>query len=101
MSPWEIFDYEWPWGRHPAVIVSNRIRVQMKQQVVVLSCRTLRPGQTRSPEANEAILNREDGLSWATLCRCDLLWTVDKAALRNHRGTVCAERRPGFFGAKV
>jgi len=93
MSSWDIFDYDWPWGRHPAVIVSNHVRVQLKQQVVVLSCRTLRSGQGREPEANEAILNSEDGLNWATLCRCDLLWTVDKAALRRHRGNVCGERR--------
>jgi mRNA-degrading endonuclease toxin of MazEF toxin-antitoxin module len=93
MSPWDILDYDWPWGTHPAVIVSNHIRVQLKQQVVVLSCRTLRPGQVKAPEANEAMLNNEDGLDWATVCRCDLLWTVDKASLKNHRGTVCAERR--------
>jgi len=93
MSPWDIFDFDWPWGRHPAVIVSNHVRVQLKSQVVVLSCRTLRAGQTRKAEANEAILNSEDGLNWATLCRCDLLWTVDKASLKNRRGSVCAERR--------
>ena len=93
MSPWDIFDYDWPWGTHPAVIVSNQVRVQLKPQVVVLSCRTLRAGQTGKAEANEAILNTEDGLYWATLCRCDLLWTVDKAALKNWRGSVGAERR--------
>jgi hypothetical protein len=93
MSPWDIFDYDWPWGKHPAVIVSNPARVELKQQVVVLSCRTLQPGQKRESAANEAVLNSEDGLSWATLCRCDLLWTVDKAALKNRRGTVCVERR--------
>jgi mRNA-degrading endonuclease toxin of MazEF toxin-antitoxin module len=93
MTSWDIFDYDWPWGKHPAVIISNHVRVQLKQQVVVLSCRTLRPGQKRQAEANEAILNGEDGLNWETLCRCDLLWTVDKAALKNRRGTACAERR--------
>ena len=93
MNSWDIFDYDWPWGKHPAVIISNRVRVQLKQQVVVLSCRTLRPGQRRETEAHEAMLNSEDGLNWETLCRCDLLWTVDKSALRNRRGTVCVERR--------
>ena len=93
MISWDIFDYDWPWGRHPAVIVSNPVRVQLKQQVVVLSCRTLQPAQRREPKPNEAILNNEDGLNWATLCRCDLLWTVEKAALKNRRGSVCAVRR--------
>ena len=93
MNAWDIFDYDWPWGKHPAVIVSNRVRVQLKQQVVVLSCRTLSPGRQREPKENEAILNSEDGLDWATLCRCDLLWTVEKAALKNQRGTVSLERR--------
>ena len=93
MNAWDIFDYDWPWGKHPAVIVSNRVRVQLKQQVVVLSCRTLLPAQRREAKANEAILDGEDGLNWATICRCDLLWTVEKARLKNRRGTVCAERR--------
>ena len=53
----------------------------------------MQAGQSRKPEANEAVLNSEDGLNWATLCRCDLLWTVDKASLKNRRGSVCAERR--------
>src|SRR6184192_4128502 len=93
MNSWDIFDYEWPWGKHPAVIVSNRVRVQLKQQVVVLSCRTLQPALSREPKANETILNGEDGLNWPTLCRYDLLWTVEKAGLKNRRGMVCAERR--------
>jgi mRNA-degrading endonuclease toxin of MazEF toxin-antitoxin module len=93
VNAWDIYDYEFPWGKHPAVVVSNPVRVKLKPQVVILACRTLRPGQTREPEANEALLNHEDGLNWSTLCRCDLLWTVDKAALSQHRGNVCAERR--------
>jgi pimeloyl-ACP methyl ester carboxylesterase len=31
MNSWDIFDYDWPWGKHPAVIISNRVRVQLKQ----------------------------------------------------------------------
>jgi len=93
MNSWDIFDYDWPWGKHPAVIVSNAARVRLKQQVVVLSCRTFQPGQVRKAEINETVLDGEDGLNWATLCRCDLLWTVEKAKLRNLRGTVCDEHR--------
>src|SRR5437588_11614687 len=93
MNSWDIFDFDWPWGSHPAVLISNPMRVRLKQQVVVLSCRTLRPDHKHQPEANEAILNSEDGLDWETLCRCDLLWTVEKAALKNQRGRVSLERR--------
>ena len=93
MNSWDIFDYDWPWGKHPAVIVSNRLRVHLKQQVVVLSCRTLQPAQRREAKANETILDSEDGMNWPTLCRCDLLWTVEKSALKNQRGMVCEERR--------
>jgi hypothetical protein len=93
VNAWDIYDYEFPWGLHPAVVVSNTARVKLKPQVVVLSCRTLRASQARDPEANEAMLNHEDGLDWSTLCRCDLLWTVDKAELKQHRGNVCGERR--------
>ena len=93
MNAWDVFDYKWPWGQHPAVIVSNRIRVELKLQVVVLSCRSLQPGERRTPKLNEAVLDIEDGLNWPTLCRCDLLWTVEKSLLKNHRGSVSAERR--------
>jgi len=23
MNSWDIFDYDWPWGKHPAVIVQG------------------------------------------------------------------------------
>jgi len=88
-----VWDYEFPWGTHPAVIVSNPVRVERKPEVVVLACRTLRPGTERDPEANEALLDEADGLDWKTLVRCDLLWTVSKARLKRHRGEVTLSRR--------
>src|SRR4051794_35327808 len=93
MNSWDIFDFDWAWGRHPAVIISNPMRVRLKEHVVVLSCRTLRQGHGHEAEPNEAILDTEDGLHWETLCRCDLLWTVTKASLKNRRVSVCEERR--------
>ena len=60
---------------------------------MVLQCRTLQPGQQHEAEPNEAILDQADGLDWKTICRCDLLYTVDKAALTNKRGQVAHERR--------
>lgn len=93
MKPWEVWDYEFAWGTHPAVLVSNPVRVERKPEVVVLACRTLRPGTERDPEANEALLDEADGLDWKTLVRCDLLWTVPKAKLVRRRGEVTAPRR--------
>jgi len=35
----------------------------------------------REPRANEVLLDDADGLDLKTLCRCDLLFTVEKAKL--------------------
>lgn len=32
-------------------------------------------------------------MDWKTLCRCDLLYTIDKSILKFYRGTVQPERR--------
>jgi hypothetical protein len=48
---------------------------------------------TRQPEPNEVILDANDGLDWPTLCKCDLLYTIQKVNLSNRRGAVSAERR--------
>jgi hypothetical protein len=56
-------------------------------------CTTMRAGQARLPKLNETVLDEADGLDWKTLCRCDLLFTVDKASLSKKRGQVIAERR--------
>lgn len=93
MSPWEVWDYEFAWGVHPAVIVSNPVRVERKPEVVVLACRTLRPGTERDAEANEVLLDEADGLDWRTLVRCDLLWTISKTKLARRRGEVTPARR--------
>jgi mRNA-degrading endonuclease toxin of MazEF toxin-antitoxin module len=93
VSPWEVYDYPFPWGSHPAVVVSNRVRCERKPEVVVLACRSLRPGPDRAALEHEVILNGADGLDGQTLCRCDLLFTVPKAELRNRRGVVSTERQ--------
>ncbi len=48
---------------------------------------------TRSPEPHEVLLDTADGLTWPTLCKCDLLYAVKKSALANFRGVVTAERK--------
>jgi hypothetical protein len=53
----------------------------------------MKPGQEREPRENEAVLDSADGLDWKTLCRCDLLFTLDKATLSQKRGLVAFERR--------
>jgi mRNA-degrading endonuclease toxin of MazEF toxin-antitoxin module len=93
MNAWEVWQCPFPWGAHPAVIVSNSVRVERKPQIVVLSCQTMLPGTCREPQGNEALLDEADGMDWKTLCRCDLLYTIDKSILKFRRGTVQPERR--------
>ena len=91
MEPWQIWTWRFEFGEHPAVIVSNARRVQLKAEVVILGCSTHRA--TRPAEIFEVILDESDGLDWATLCRCDLLYTVAKKQLVRCRGLVTPERR--------
>jgi len=91
MEPWQIWTWSFEFGEHPAVIVSNAGRVSLKEDVVILSCSTRRA--TRAAELFEVILDESDGLDWATLCRCDLLYTVAKKELVRFRGQVTPERR--------
>jgi hypothetical protein len=39
------------------------------------------------------MLNGAHGLDWETLCRCDLLYAVEKAQLTQRRGQVSVARR--------
>ncbi len=93
MKAWDIFSWQAPgWPEpHPAVIVSHPDRVANKPDVTVIICASRKA--TRQPEPNEVILDANDGLDWPTLCKCDLLYTIQKANLVNRRGAVSAERR--------
>jgi mRNA-degrading endonuclease toxin of MazEF toxin-antitoxin module len=93
MKPWEVWDCPFPWGEHPAVIVSNSVRVEIKPQIVVLACRTMSKSASRDPVGCEALLDEADGLDWKTLCGCDLMYTIDKEILKRRRGEVGTERR--------
>jgi mRNA-degrading endonuclease toxin of MazEF toxin-antitoxin module len=92
MKAWEIWTGD-VFGPHPCVVVSCQARIDAKPQVVILQCTTMRSGQERLPKLNETVLDEADGLDWKTLCRCDLLFTVDKASLVKKRGQVVPERR--------
>jgi hypothetical protein len=93
MKPWEIWSYQpagWP-NAHPAVIVSGSGRVANKPDLNILMCAS-KPA-TRPAAPNEVILDASDGLSWPTLCKCDLPHLVAKGHLSNCRGSVTPERR--------
>ena len=76
---------------HPCVIISHPGRVANKPQVSVLLCSSQRA--QRPALFHEVILDAADGLDWPTLCKCDLIFAVDKAALKNPRGHVTDTRR--------
>ncbi len=92
MKAWDIYTGD-IFGPHPCVLVSCQPRIDAKPQVVVLKCTSMKPGQERQARENETILDEADGIDWKTLCRCDLLFTIDKSILKFRRGTVQAERR--------
>ena len=93
MKPWEVWQCPFPWGDHPAVLVSNAVRVTRKEEIVVLSCRTMQPATFREAVETECQLDEADGLSWKTLCRCDLLYTIKKSILKRPLGEITVERR--------
>ena len=53
----------------------------------------MRPGNERQPRGNEVLLDEADGLELGTLCRCDLLFSVEKSKLGRQRGAVTVERQ--------
>ncbi len=92
MKAWDIYTAD-IFGEHPCVLVSCQARIDAKPEVVVLGCRTMRPANEREPRANEVLLDASDGLDLKTLCRCDLLFTVEKVKLNRRRGAVTPARR--------
>ena len=93
MKPWEIYSWQppgWP-EPHPAVIISEGSRVANKPEVNILLCSTKEIRRAAGP--TEIIMDRSDGLDWPTLCKCDLIYSVQKSQLTNLRGEVSVERR--------
>jgi len=92
MKPWDIYTFVFPEaGPHPAVILGTEIRLALKPKVNVLLCSSQRA--TRQPVELETILDEADGLDWATLCKCDLIFAVPKEQLKVKRGSVSLARR--------
>jgi mRNA-degrading endonuclease toxin of MazEF toxin-antitoxin module len=100
MNPWDVYQWEFPHGSHPAVIVAPQARCDNAdiETVNVVACSTQRA--QRPPRIHEVLLDQTDGLDWETFCRCDVLWLVPKAQLKRHCGSVTPERRR-VIGRKI
>lgn len=91
MNAWDVYSCDLGFGEHPVVIVSHPLRAANKPEVDVVACSSQRAG--RHPQFHEVLLDEADGMDWPTLCKCDLIYTLPKLELRNHRGRVTSERR--------
>ena len=92
MKPWEVWTWRFPdAGEHPAVLLGTEERIRLKRRVCVLLCSPQRAN--RRPEVHEVVLDQADGLSWETLCKCDVVYAAPKSDLVQHRGTVTPSRR--------
>ena len=91
MKAWDVYTFNPGYGNHPAVIISESGRVANKPHVEILLCSSQRAN--RLAMANEVLLDTADGLSWETLCKCDLILAVDKNDLHTRRGSITPERR--------
>jgi len=91
MNQWEIWACNLGWGSHPVVVVSHPARAARKEFVEVVDCASQRA--QRPPLEHEVLLDEADGLDWPTLCKCDCVFAVPRAELKQCRGSVVAERR--------
>ncbi len=100
MTPWDVYQWNFPHGAHPAVIISPHDRCVNPaiETVNVIGCSSQRA--SRPPEFHEVMLDREDGLEWETLARCDILYLAKKNELIRKRGLVTYERRR-LIGDKI
>jgi mRNA-degrading endonuclease toxin of MazEF toxin-antitoxin module len=93
MKPFEVYGWQ-PAGwneSHPCIIVSHPARADRKNPVEVVMCSTQRAN--RRAEPNEIILDTADGMDWATLCKCDVIYAAPREELKNRRGSVSENRR--------
>ena len=99
MNAWEIWTFDPGYGDHPAVIVSAQARAERKPLVEILLCSSQRAA--RAPNAGEVLLDSADGLNWETLCKCDLIYAVERDLLHTPRGLVTTERRRNIVRVMV
>ena len=93
MKPWDVFMWEFPQGKHPAIVMSVEARCGNPDltNVNVLACKSHRV--LRLPRLQEAVVDEADGLDRPTLCRCDLFFLAPKTELKEKKGSVTSERR--------
>jgi mRNA-degrading endonuclease toxin of MazEF toxin-antitoxin module len=91
VTAWEIWTFDPGYGDHPAVVVSAQDRATRKPLVEIILCSSQRA--SRIPNAGEVLLDSADGLNWETLCKCDLIYAVERTLLHTRRGLVTPERR--------
>ncbi len=97
MKQWDIWTCDFDVaGAHTAVIVSHPDRVSRAPLLNVLIGSSQRA--TREARENEVVLDGADGLDWATLVKCDLMYLVEKDRLYRRRGIVSAVRRRALVG---
>ena len=99
MKSWDVYTCDVGFGPHPAVIVSHPLRSANKPEVDIVRCSSHRAQRRAMP--GEVLLDEADGLDWATLCFCDLIYTVPKSDLSQHRGSVSRERRRAIVQAII
>ena len=101
MKAFDIYSWQppgWP-EPHPVVIVSHADRVANKPEVNLLVCSS--KAATRAARPNEVILDEADGLDWVTLCKCDFIYGVPKAELKQQRGHVTDARRRQIIATMI
>jgi hypothetical protein len=92
MRPWDIYTWNFPGAaEHPAVLLGTVERVEQKPMINVLLCSSQKAN--RPPKATEVVLDRADGLDWATLCKCDFVYSLPASQLSQKRGIVATNRR--------
>jgi len=88
-----VYQWKFPHGEHPAVIVSPAARCENPdiETVNVLGCSSKEA--RRAAGIHEVPLDPADGFDWPTLCRCDVLYLARKDELKQRGGSVTPERR--------
>lgn len=94
MKQWDIYNFPFSVERtHPAVILSVDEACDNAQikEVNVLLCSSAEAN--RGPKPNEIPLDRQDGLDWKTMVRCQKNFLIDKDKLEHRIGSVSNVRR--------
>lgn len=94
MKQWDIYSFNFPQGRHPAVILSPDDQCLNADflELNILFASSARP-MTRNLKRFEVVLDQADGLDWQTAVRCHKIHLISKIELTGFRGHVSAVRQ--------